>query len=78
MVLATFVLECDYDPKARFPFEDNFKRAEFFAGFMQSDWLLKQQSFERTKMSGKKVGKYSTFRWKIFARLKSSSNGKRA
>jgi len=26
---------------------------------MQSDWLLKQQRFERTKMSGKKS-------WKIF------------
>jgi len=29
-------------------------------------------------MSGKKVGKYLTFRRKNFARLKSSANGKRA
>jgi len=50
--------------KARFPFADNLKRAEFSTGFMQSDWLLKQQRFERTNMSGKKVGKYSTFRRK--------------
>jgi len=37
---------------------DNFKPAEFSAGFMQSDWLLKQlkqHRFERTKMSGKKL-----------------------
>jgi len=45
--------------KARFPFADNLKRAEFSTGFMQSDWLLKQQ-----RLSGKKVGKYSTFRRK--------------
>jgi len=32
--------------KARFPFADNLKRAEFSTGFMQSDWLLKQQRFE--------------------------------
>jgi len=34
---------------------DNFKPAEFSAGFMQSDWLLKQHRFEQTKMSGKKL-----------------------
>jgi len=40
--------------QARFLFADNFEPEEFSAGFMQSDWLLKQQRFERKKS------------WKIF------------
>jgi len=55
--------------KAHFLLADNLKRVEFSAGFIQYDWLLKQQRFEWTKMSGKKVGKYSTFGGKNFVRL---------
>jgi len=52
---------------------ENFKRAEFCASFMQSDWLLKQ----RTKMRGKKLENIQLLGGN-FARLKTSANGKRA
>jgi len=46
--LHSLQLRVNLHSKTRFPFADNFK-AEFSAGFVQSDWLLKQQRFERKK-----------------------------